>query len=47
MNTTLDRLIDHMEIKVDNTSNNLEAGLKRMKDFINANAGRIYLWNIV
>ena len=32
------RLIDHMELKVDNTTNNLDSGLKRMKEFINANA---------
>ena len=32
------RLIDHIELKVDNTTNNLDSGLKRMKEFINANA---------
>lgn len=32
------RLIDHLEHKVDTTTNNMDSGLKRMKEFINANA---------
>jgi t-SNARE complex subunit (syntaxin) len=32
------RLIDHLENKVDNTTNNMDSGLKRMKEFINQNA---------
>jgi syntaxin 6 len=32
------RLIDHLDSKVDQTTNKMDSGLKRMKEFINQNS---------
>jgi hypothetical protein len=40
----MSRLIDGMEMKVDSTSNNLQSGMKRLTDFINANAGILIIY---
>ena len=37
------KLLDEMEVQVDSTQNKLQAGIKRVNDFIKANAGESIL----